>query len=103
MQCLVLVKFLEGGSLCPEEFFTRIGAQWSWVDYVPPEPSGKAVTKRPVHPPRVKNAMCIADYDSVEQITIDLSIMPGAGISGVEIHPICKTDSLEEYQDLTLA
>ena len=28
MQCLVLVKFLEGGSLSPEEFFSRVGAQW---------------------------------------------------------------------------
>jgi hypothetical protein len=103
MQCLVLVKFLEGGSISPEEFFTRIGAQWSWVDYVPPEPTTKAGGKGPVHPPKIRNAMCIADYDSVEQLTTDLSIMPGAGISGVEIHPIYKTHELAETQDLSLA
>ena len=105
MQCLVFVKFLEGGSLSPEEFFTRIRAQWSWVDYAATALPGKAGVKSPFNWRKVREAMCIADYNSFEQLTIDLSIMPGAGISGVEIYPITKNrEALSEYtEDMSLA
>jgi len=75
MQCLVFVKFLPGGSLSPEEFLSRINAQWSWFEEV-----------RDNELPR--SALCITDYESIEQLTIDLSIMPGAGISNVEVLPV---------------
>ena len=29
MRCLVYIKFLPGGSMEPEEFFSRINARWS--------------------------------------------------------------------------
>jgi len=66
MKCLVLVKFLEGGSLSPEEFFTRVGAQWSWVDYVPSRISGKSGNERSGYRTKAREAICIADYESVE-------------------------------------
>ncbi len=89
MQCLVLVKFLEGGSLSPDEFFSRIGARWSWVDYLPPG-HDKSSNKASGGPPKAREALCIAEYESVEQLTIDLAIMPGAGISSVEVVPITE-------------
>jgi hypothetical protein len=89
MKCLVLVKFLPGGSLDPEEFLSRINSQWSWIE----ENSGELFEpalfnkNRTVSP---RAAMCITEYDSVQQLSIDLSIMPGAGISNVEVIPISE-------------
>ncbi len=81
----ILVKFLPGGSMSPYEFFSRINARWNWVEEkdvtAPGIPgSGKSgVTKS------ARSALCIADLDSIQQLAIDLAIMPGAGISNVEI------------------
>ena len=90
MQCLVLVKFLSGGALPPEEFFRRIDARWSWLEEtddagLQSEESGGSgdVTS-------VRSALCIADFDSIEQLTMDLAIMPGAGISSVEVVPVSE-------------
>jgi hypothetical protein len=48
------------------------------------------------------SAICIADYESLEQLTMDLSIMPGAGIANIEIVPIsennCATDIRQYLQ-----
>jgi hypothetical protein len=33
------------------------------------------------------SAICIADYESIEQLTLDLSVMPGAGIASIEVVP----------------
>ena len=90
MQCLVLVKFLEVGSLSPEEFFSRVGAQWNWVDYGFHERSENVSNERSGNHVKAREAICIADYDSVAQLSIDLSIMPGAGISNVEVLPISE-------------
>jgi hypothetical protein len=83
MLCLVFVKFLPGGSLAPEEFFARIKARWSWME-------GKAACgdngKSTSAPTR--SAVCIAEYDSLEQFAIDLAVMPGAGISNIEVAPV---------------
>jgi hypothetical protein len=102
MQCLVLVKFLDGGSLSPEEFFSRVGAQWNWVDYGSRVKSGNDGSARPDgYQLKAKEAICIADYESVEQITIDLAIMPGAGISAVEVYPISEYgDVLSSIKDM---
>jgi hypothetical protein len=98
MQCLVLVKFLEGGSLSSDEFFRRVGAQWSWVDYIPPGEAGDTGKETPGHLVKAREAICIADYESVEQLAIDLAIMPGAGISGVELIPIVGEMLLSSQQ-----
>ncbi len=90
MKCLILVKFLAGGSLSPDEFFSRIGALWSWADYIPPEKNTPNRDGRQTQPPRAREGICIADYESVEQFSIDLAIMPGAGISSVEVIPITE-------------
>ena len=82
MRCLVFVKFLPGGSLAPEEFFARLNAQWWWLE------DHNDSTER--HTPSSRSAICIADYESVEQLALDLSIMPGAGISNVEVVPILE-------------
>jgi hypothetical protein len=80
MQCLVFVRFFPGGRLAPEEFFARINAKWYSIEdeYYGPGPQSS------------KSAICIADYDSVEQLAVDLSIMPGAGISNVEVLSVAE-------------
>jgi hypothetical protein len=87
MWCLVYVKFLPGGSIAPEEFFSRINAQWSCIEDYELKSELDYATP-PFKRPSRKTALCIADYDSIEQFTIDLAIMPGAGISAVEVVPI---------------
>ncbi len=87
MQCLVFVKFLPGGSLAPEEFFARIKAQWFWLEDSRDNKSKETEFGRTAHAQSPRSAVCIAEYDSIEQLAIDLSIMPGAGISNVEVAP----------------
>ena len=87
MRCLVFVKFLPGGSLPPEEFFARINAQWSHLEDTQDMESDNTLEK-PARERLSKSAICIADYDSIEQLAMDLAIMPGAGISNVEVVPI---------------
>lgn len=87
MQCLVFVKFLPGGSIAPEELFAHINAKLNWVegqDSIMPE--GVNLIKDDFHQ-LPKTAICVAEYDSIEQLAIDLSIMPGAGISNIEVIP----------------
>jgi len=89
MRCLVLVKFLPGGSLPPEEFFARLDAQLSWIEGN--DDTGSSTAKGKAATPRsgqARSAVGIANYESVEQLAIDLAIMPGAGISNVEVVPI---------------
>jgi hypothetical protein len=87
MRYLVFVKFLPGGSLPPDEFFTRINAQWSWLEGADDAESKKASFEKKTH---VRSAICIADRESIEQLAIDLAIMPGASISNVEVVPISE-------------
>jgi hypothetical protein len=89
MQCLVFVKFLPGGSLPPEEFFARINARWSQLDG-----SEDAGPEKTISPPS-RSGVCIADYDSIEQLTMDLAVMPGAGIANIEVVPISGETELE--------
>ena len=85
MRCLVLVKFLPGGSIAPEEFFSRIKAQSYWFEETFEGKEENVDLERIAHARSPRLAMCIAEYDAIEQLAIDLSIMPGAGISNVEI------------------
>lgn len=77
------MKFLPEGSLPPEEFFARINARWSHL-----EDSENASPKETTRLHSPKSAICIADYESIDQLTMDLAVMPGAGISNIEIVPI---------------
>jgi len=88
MRYLVFVKFLPGGSLAPGEFFVRIKAQWHWIEVMPDDESAKT------RPQSARSAICISDYDSIEQFSIDLSTMPGAGISNVEVVPVSEGTEL---------
>jgi hypothetical protein len=96
MQCLVLVKFQSGGSLPPEEFFRRLNTRWQWLESREGE-SANAFPGKANHVPSVRSAVCIADYESIEQLTIDLTIMPGAGISSVEVVPIHEKNENEHW------
>lgn len=82
MLYLVHVTFLENGSLCPEEFFQRIDAVWSMM-----EPSADS-EGLPGASARERAGCCIADYQSIEQLAQDLSIMPGAGIGTLTIEAL---------------
>ena len=95
MRCLVFVRFLSGGSLPPDEFFALIKAQWSWIEHKDYTESGATGLKRTTQSSRA--AICIADYESIEQLAIDLAIMPGAGISNVEVVPLSEE---MEHDDL---
>lgn len=90
MRCLVMVKFLPGGSLPPEDFFARINARWSHLDN--PEDTGL----EQAFPSKPRSGVCIADYDSIEQLTLDLAVMPGAGIANIEVVPISGETELEQ-------
>ncbi|MFA5309781.1 MAG: hypothetical protein WC370_09915 [Dehalococcoidales bacterium] len=98
MWCLVLVRFLPGGSLSPVELFSRLNAKWSYVenkDCPAPESSGAAKGPSNQSP---GYGICLADYASIEQLSLDLAIMPGAGISSVEVVPLApgmESPSLE--------
>ena len=88
MRCLVLVRFLPGGSLPPEEFFARLDAQWSWIEGTDDKASTTKDNNDAFRSGQARAAVGIADYESVEQLAVDLAIMPGAGISNVEVVPI---------------
>jgi hypothetical protein len=90
MRCLVFVKFLPGGSLAPEEFFAHINAQSSWVEDGCMNIYDEVNHKRINHRQSPKSAICVAEYESIEQLAIDLSIMPGAGISNIEVIPFSE-------------
>jgi hypothetical protein len=90
MRYLVFVKFLPGGSLAPEDFFARINAQWYSLENMRDRQLGKADSERMTHRQSPKSAICIADFESIEQLAIDLSIMPGAGISNIEVVPVSE-------------
>jgi hypothetical protein len=90
MRCLVFVKFLSGGSLAPEEFFGRINAQFCWLEDEHDTESKESDFGRINHAQSPRSAFCIAEYEAIEQLAIDLSIMPGAGISNVEVVPISE-------------
>ena len=37
-----------------------------------------------------KEAFCLADYESIQQLALDLAIMPGAGIANIEVFPLTE-------------
>jgi hypothetical protein len=101
MKCLVLVRFLPGGSLPPEEFFRRLNTRWQWLEGSEDEPAS-TLSEGVNHAPSIRSAVCLADYESIEQLTIDLAIMPGAGISSVEVVPIAEEEENEHrFEDLS--
>ena len=94
MRCLVKVDFLPGGSLPPAVFFSSLNAIWSHIESPLckseiPEDRGPSTQKLPV------SGLCIADYDSIEQLSIDLAIMPGAGIAEIEVIPLSETPVID--------
>ncbi len=103
MRCLVFVEFLPGGSIPPTEFFLRMKAIWSYVKNSENQKTetnnlqGKTIAQF------AKSGICVADYDSIEQLTTDLTIMPGAGISNVQIFPLSEEADFEQIvPDLSL-
>ncbi len=88
MRCLVLVRFLPGGSLPPDEFFARLQAKWMWLEGGNGSGPRSMVDRNSADFLQPRAAVGIADYDSVQQLSIDISIMPGSGISNVEVVPI---------------
>lgn len=96
MKCLVFVKFLPGGSLSPEEFFGRLNAQCICFQREDDKLTEKTDSPKTVRTLRPRSAICVADYESIEQSAIDLAIMPGAGISNVEVVPISE-ETEHEY------
>jgi hypothetical protein len=77
MKCLIFVKFLPGGSLPPAIFLSRLNARWGHIE------EGSGTEKA-----GAGSAICVADYESIEQLALDLSIMPGAGIASIEVVPL---------------
>lgn len=92
MRCLVLVKFLPGGSVAPEELFARINARWSWLEETHNTGSKEAKVNRMTDTQTPRTVICITDYESIEQLAADLAVMPGAGISNVEVFPVSESE-----------
>ncbi|MBN2239977.1 MAG: hypothetical protein JW712_09385 [Dehalococcoidales bacterium] len=94
MKCLVFVKFLPGGSISPDQFFAHLDAEWGWYDENEEmtEMGNENDTR-----PEVRSAVCVTDYDSIQQLAIDISIMPGAGIAGIEVVPVSELDMETNY------
>ena len=86
MLYIVLVDFLSGGALPPDEFFRRINARWSCLE----EPHATDETSEPER--RTRRGICIAEMDSIQQFSIDISIMPGVGIANIEVMPLAAAD-----------
>jgi hypothetical protein len=95
MMFAVYVKFLPGGSIPPEEFFARINARWYWLENPHNVESRNASSEITTLVPSPKSAICIADYDSIQQLAIDLAIIPGAGISNIEVVPVSEALELQ--------
>ena len=94
MRCLVFVRFMPEGSLPPEDFFARLNSKWSWLGKANEIGSGYNNNRASTA------ALCITDYESIEQLTLDLAIMPGAGISNIEIVPISEEPELAEKEEV---
>jgi len=88
MKCLVFVKFLPDGLMHPEVFFSYVNAEWCWVEEDESiqlnrtDNNGEKVIKT------VRSGICVTDFESIEQLSIDLAIMPGAGILNIEVVPL---------------
>ena len=98
MKCLVFVKFLPGGSIAPDQFFSHINAEWGWYDE-----ENESEPSVDFYNSCIKSAVCLTDYDTIHQLAIDLSIMPGAGIAGIEVLPVPEeTENTELLRRLTV-
>lgn len=89
MKCLVFVKFLPGGALQPSEFLRLINAEWSCLEDVDDAPWPHGGETPAANKPR--SLICIAEYEDIQQFSTDLTVMPGAGISNIEIMPVSGT------------
>lgn len=92
MLFLVHVNFLPGGSISPEEFFSRINAMWSFID----EPD-EYYRNNP------RSGICISDFNSIQRFNFDLSVMPGSGISEIMIEAVDEQIRLPEPVSAPLA
>ena len=90
MKCLVFVKFLPGVSLPPEELLAGINSQWIWLEGTDDKQSLNSAVSRTTSFQSPRAAICIADYESIDQLAIAVAIMPGAGISNIEVVPISE-------------
>lgn len=90
MRCLVFVKFLPGVTLPPDELISHINTRWSWIE----DTEGRELKIDDIQETTSfqspRSAIYIADYESIEQLALDLAIMPGAGIYNVEIVTISE-------------
>ena len=88
MLCLVHVKFMPEGSVSPDEFFACLNAKWFYYgaldDAVAPNPAPESAECKT----SCKEAFCLTDYESIQQLAVDLVIMPGAGIANIEVFPL---------------
>jgi hypothetical protein len=50
------------------------------------------------HAQSSRSAFAIADYLSIEQLAIDLAVIPGAGIAGIEVFPITETEEHSDFK-----
>jgi hypothetical protein len=87
MLYLVKVRFMPGGSMCPEEFFRRINAVWCMTESKDEGAHVRSVRGAGGGEAEV-NGFCIAEFDSIEQLAVDLSVMPGAGIANISIESL---------------
>ncbi len=89
MVCVIRVKFLSEVSISPNEFFVCMKPVWSSFE-TPSETTNMnagIISRRRINP---HTAICIANCDSVEQLSREIAIMPGAGVESIEIVPLSE-------------
>ncbi len=87
MVCVIRVKFLSEVSISPNEFFSYMKPVWSSIDnsFRTTGINAGIVSHKRINP---GFAVCIANCDSMEKLSKEIAIMPGAGVESIEILPL---------------
>ena len=93
MVCVIMVKFLSEVPISPNEFFAYMKPIWSSVENSSRNTNINAgiISSKRTNP---KSVICIANCDSVEQLSREIAIMPGAGVESIEILPLLENQSV---------
>jgi hypothetical protein len=78
----MFVEFMAEGSLPADEFSNRLQAEWIFLENV--EVDHKTRVQAITRMRRPRSGICIAEYQSLEQLNGLLKSMPGAGIASIK-------------------
>lgn len=93
MVYVIRVKFLSKMSISPNEFFATLKPVWSATENSSGTGGSYAgsISRRLTNP---QSVVCMADCDSVEELSRQIAIMPGAGVESIEILPLFENQDV---------